>query len=120
MQGHVTFGKMDEVIFGKPVAKAAPALIDRLGARRVFLMCSGTLNRETSAVSDLTAALGDRVANVFDQMPAHTPRKAVIAATRAAREAEADLILTFGGGTNEIQRDLIGLFGLGLPRIPRM
>ena len=30
------------------------------------------------------------------------------------------LILTFGGGTNEVQRELIGLFGLGLPRIPRM
>jgi alkylation response protein AidB-like acyl-CoA dehydrogenase len=30
------------------------------------------------------------------------------------------LILTFGGGTNEIQRDLISLFGLGFPRIPRM
>lgn len=30
------------------------------------------------------------------------------------------LILTFGGGTNEIQRDLIGLFGLGFPRVPRM
>jgi len=30
------------------------------------------------------------------------------------------LILTFGGVTNAIQRDLIGLFGLGLPRIPRM
>ncbi len=29
------------------------------------------------------------------------------------------IILTFGGGTNEVQRDLIGLFGLGLPRIPR-
>ncbi|MBW1885191.1 MAG: acyl-CoA dehydrogenase, partial [Deltaproteobacteria bacterium] len=29
------------------------------------------------------------------------------------------VILTFGGGTNEIQRDLIGMFGLGLPRAPR-
>jgi alkylation response protein AidB-like acyl-CoA dehydrogenase len=30
------------------------------------------------------------------------------------------IILTFGGGTNEVQRDLIGLFGLGLPRAPRV
>ena len=30
------------------------------------------------------------------------------------------LILTFGGGTNEIQRDLISLFGLGFPRAPRV
>lgn len=30
------------------------------------------------------------------------------------------IILTFGGGTNEIQRDLICMFGLGLPRVPRM
>ena len=29
------------------------------------------------------------------------------------------LILTFGGGTNEIQRDLIGTFGLGFPRASR-
>ena len=27
--------------------------------------------------------------------------------------------MTFAGGVNEVQRDLIGLFGLGLPRIPR-
>ncbi len=26
------------------------------------------------------------------------------------------LILTFGGGTNEVQRDLIAMFGLGMPR----
>jgi maleylacetate reductase len=32
-------------------------------------------------------------------MPAHTPRAAVIAATEAARAAQADLIVTIGGGS---------------------
>jgi hypothetical protein len=27
------------------------------------------------------------------------------------------IILTFGGGTNETQRDLISMFGLGFPRV---
>jgi alkylation response protein AidB-like acyl-CoA dehydrogenase len=29
------------------------------------------------------------------------------------------LVLTFGGGTNEIQRDIIAMVGLGMPRAPR-
>jgi alkylation response protein AidB-like acyl-CoA dehydrogenase len=29
------------------------------------------------------------------------------------------LVLTFGGGTNEIQRDIIATIGLGMPRAPR-
>jgi alkylation response protein AidB-like acyl-CoA dehydrogenase len=40
-------------------------------------------------------------------------------AGRLARAFQGTLILTFGGGVNEIQRDLIALFGLGLPRVPR-
>jgi alkylation response protein AidB-like acyl-CoA dehydrogenase len=33
--------------------------------------------------------------------------------------ARSMLILTFGGGTNELQRDLIAMFGLGFPRAAR-
>jgi alkylation response protein AidB-like acyl-CoA dehydrogenase len=33
------------------------------------------------------------------------------------RSARGILILTFGGGTNELQRDLIAMFGLGFPRM---
>jgi maleylacetate reductase len=36
---------------------------------------------------------------VFDRIPPHTPRKAVIEATEAARVAGADLIVTVGGGS---------------------
>jgi alkylation response protein AidB-like acyl-CoA dehydrogenase len=41
-------------------------------------------------------------------------------ASRLNRGAQGTLILTFGGGVNEIQRDLIAMFGLGMPRTPRM
>ena len=39
---------------------------------------------------------------------------------RLTRGFQGTLILTFGGGVNEIQRDLIAMFGLGMPRTPRM
>ncbi len=38
---------------------------------------------------------------------------------RIERAYQGTLFLTFGGGTNEVQRDLIALFGLGMPRVPR-
>src|SRR5258705_6491536 len=38
---------------------------------------------------------------------------------RAERMHRACLILTFGGGTNEVQRDIIGMVALGLPRANR-
>jgi alkylation response protein AidB-like acyl-CoA dehydrogenase len=34
-------------------------------------------------------------------------------------QAKRNLVLTFGGGVNEIQRELIASAGLGLPRVPR-
>jgi len=39
-----------------------------------------------------------------------------VLAGRLESYARSLVILTFGGGTNEIQRDLIAIFGLGLPR----
>jgi 3-oxocholest-4-en-26-oyl-CoA dehydrogenase alpha subunit len=38
---------------------------------------------------------------------------------RIERNYRSALILTFGGGTNEIQRDIISMVALGLPRAPR-
>ncbi|MBH5403063.1 iron-containing alcohol dehydrogenase [Bradyrhizobium sp. CNPSo 4010] len=98
-QGRVVFGAIEEVVFGHPAAGAIVAQMDRLGTRRAFLMVSGTLNRQTDEITKIRDALGARCAGLFDAMPAHTPREAVIAATQAARAAEADLIVTVGGGS---------------------
>jgi maleylacetate reductase len=98
-RGRVVFGAMEEVVFGDGAADAIVAQSERLGAQRVFLMVSGTLNRQTDEIDKIRNALGARRAGLFDAMPAHTPREAVIAATDAARTAGADLIVNVGGGS---------------------
>jgi maleylacetate reductase len=98
-RGRVGFSKMEDVLFGVPAAEAVAEQARRLDAHRVFLMVSGTLNRGTDEIEGVRRALGNRCAAVFDRMPPHTPRNAVIAATTAARDASADLIVTIGGGS---------------------
>jgi maleylacetate reductase len=97
--GRVVFSQMDEVLFGQSAATAIDDLSRRFAARRVFLMVSGTLKRNTDEIEKVQRALGERCAGVFDQMPPHTPRPAVIAAAEQARAASADLIATIGGGS---------------------
>jgi maleylacetate reductase len=98
-QGSIVFTAMERVIFGRPAAAAVAAEADRLGARRVFILSGGTLNRATDETAKLKAALGPRFAGLCDRMPAHSPREAVVACANAAREAGADLMVTFGGGS---------------------
>ena len=98
-RGRVVFGAMDEVVFGDPAAEAIVRQMDRLGASRALLMVSGTLNRQTDEIGKIRTALGPRCGGIFDAMPAHTPREAVIAASQQARAVSADLIVTVGGGS---------------------
>jgi maleylacetate reductase len=97
--GRVVFSQMDEVLFNRPAAESIAEEARRLEANRVFLMVSGTLNRQTDEIEKVRRALGNRCVGTFDAMPPHTPRAAVIAAAEQAREAGADLIATLGGGS---------------------
>ena len=97
--GRINFGTMDAVVFGKPAAEAVAEEARRLSATRVFLMVSSSLNRNTEEIARVKAALGNRCAAVWDGMPPHTPRSAVLKATEQARAVEADLIVTIGGGS---------------------
>lgn len=93
------FLAQDRVIWGQPAAQAVLEEVERRGAKRVFIVTSKTLNRTTDAVERIRQALGGKHAATFDECVEHTPRDSVIAAAKACRDANADLILTFGGGT---------------------
>src|SRR3954467_3953146 len=97
--GRIVFSHMDEVIYGTPADVALADLVQRAEAKRVFLMVSGTLNRETDEIEKIRRALGNKCVGTFARMPAHTPPAAVIAAAEQARVANTDLIVTLGGGS---------------------
>ncbi len=97
--GTFAFTAVERIVYGQPAAQALRAEAERLQAQRVFLLTSGTMNRTTDEVAKVREALGGRYAGLYDRMPAHTPRDAVLDVSQAARAAGADLIVTFGGGS---------------------
>lgn len=87
------------VHWGTSAKEALPAVLKKLHCNRAFLMVSRTLREGHSAVEEIVSALGETCVGVWDGMPAHTPRDAVLDAAQQAREAHADVIVTIGGGS---------------------
>lgn len=93
------FPALERLIYGKAAAPALAAEAERIGARHVFLVVSGTMNRTTDEVEKVRTALGSRHAGTYDSIPPFTPRTAVLQAAQLARSAGTDLVVTFGGGS---------------------
>ncbi|WP_312017602.1 amidohydrolase family protein [Bradyrhizobium liaoningense] len=71
------------MIYGKPATEALREEAERLGAKRVYLIASRTLNTTTDEIEKIRAALGARHAATFDGVPQHTTRDVV---TQIARQ----------------------------------
>jgi alcohol dehydrogenase class IV len=97
--GSYTYLPLERVVFGRPAAEVAVEEAARLGAKRVFIVASKSLVRDTPLIQGISSALAGRYAGLFDRCIAHTPWPSVIDAANAVREAKPDLILTVGGGT---------------------
>jgi maleylacetate reductase len=108
-RGVYRYPAMDRVIYGRPFAEVLGAEVDRLEARAVYVLASGSLARDTDVVTKIRGVLGNRCAGVTAKIGAHTPRTDVVEAANAAREAHADLILTVGGGSVTDAAKMVGL-----------
>ena len=98
-QGSFSIPPMERVFFGRPFVEVVTEEVERLGAQRIFLLVSNTLNNKTGEIRRMQDALGSRFAALYDDIPAHIPRDAVLRAAAVARAAHADLIVTIGGGS---------------------
>ena len=97
--GIFNFLAQDRVYFGTPAADALLAEVSQRGAQRVLVVTGRTLNRKTDAVQTALAQIAPQVVGLFDECTEHTPRSSVMALANAARAAQADLIVSIGGGT---------------------
>ena len=98
-QGVYSYPGTSRVVYGSDFAAALARELELAGERRVYVLASGTLARSTDVVDRVREALGGRYAGICSSIGAHTPRSDVVAAANAARAAQADLLLSVGGGS---------------------
>lgn len=108
-QGIHRYPPMERVIYGIPVQQALADEVARLQASAVYVMASGTLNRETDVIDGVRQVLGNRLAGVCAKIGSHTPRTDVVAAANEARNVRADLIVTVGGGSVTDAAKMVGI-----------
>ena len=116
-----------ELHFERGGTERLGALFDRLGASRALVVCGKTV-AGGSIGAQVRAALGARVAALYDGVLPHTPLATVEAAAELFRASGADALISVGGGsaTDTAKAVAVRLAGdvndfrldLGAPRRP--
>lgn len=90
--------KLQRVYWGRASTQLKKE-VEVLGARRVFFIASKSLATQTNEIQFLEEALGTKHAGTWFGLRPHSPREDVLSATEAARQCEADLLVSIGGGS---------------------
>jgi maleylacetate reductase len=95
----IAWPAVERTVLGIPAADAVLAEAERLDAGRVFLLVSRQLDTTTDEIERVRRALGARYAASHHGIRPHVPKSDVIEAAKRALEADADLVVTIGGGS---------------------
>jgi alcohol dehydrogenase class IV len=82
----------------------------RSGAKRAFVIASPSIAARTSTVDRIAETLGDRYAGAFSGIEVDSTYRSVAAASDAAREAGADLLIAVGGGSVIVAARVVDVF----------
>ena len=97
--GVFNYLELDRVHFGTPAADALATEAMQRAARRIYVVTSKSLNRNSDAVKTALARIQPQVVGLFDECVEHTPRDTVIEVAQQLRKRDVDLVVSIGGGT---------------------
>ena len=99
LSGRIVNPRSDGVVYGPGVAQSElPALVARVGASRVFLVTTPSLDRSGLA-EEAAGWLAGSWVGTFAASREHTPAPVVIEAAQAAGAAGADCLVSLGGSS---------------------
>jgi len=87
-----------DIIFGSGSLARLSESVDRFGWRRLLLCASGSARR-SGRIAQVEAALGERLAAVYDRVQPHVPDFQVAEVTALAADRNADAVIGLGGGS---------------------
>ena len=91
------------VSYGLPYQDACSKHVkETFGCSRVYIICSGTLSRETNQLEILVSQLeedGLQVVGIKKGIRPHTPWSQIMEITNEVRVAKADCLVTLGAGS---------------------
>ncbi|KAJ7803705.1 hypothetical protein B0H14DRAFT_2384316 [Mycena olivaceomarginata] len=86
--------------YGMPFGEACRKHAEEYGVKKIYILASGTLSRNTDLLQDLKKALDGMVVGERIGMTSHTLVSEVVEVLHDVRRTRADCIVTLGGGVS--------------------
>jgi alcohol dehydrogenase class IV len=96
--GEFNFTRLERVIFGPGKIAALSNELDRRGLKRAVVVTGKTLGK-SGLLDKVTSVLGSRCAEVFKGAQQHVPLQTVRELVDRIKHADADCLISFGGGS---------------------
>jgi maleylacetate reductase len=94
-----TYLPIERVHFGSGSISKLRDELDRLGLQRPFLVTGQSIAHKTDLIARIERASGRKLAGVFSEIKQHAPMSGITRAATAVEEANADCLVSLGGGS---------------------
>lgn len=99
LSGEYSYLPIERVHFGQGSIGRLSDELNRLGSKRPFLVTGKTIAEKTDLCQKVEDSSGRKLAGVFSGIRQHAPQSGILEATRQAKLAGADAVISLGGGS---------------------